>query len=402
MSADLILAALRESMPELALLLVVLVFAFLLMREWRRMRGNLSSEIETGVRAEIGGFTVDILRRVDDARQQLSSLARMLTAVNDERNRFEAQLTSAKQEAEKLLSQIRAVSGEVARFAPARSDLEWVATETLLGQAAKAVDWPEAAGYLARMDHENATSKDLEHAGDICRDRASFVKALAFYDEAAKKDPENLSARVESLALSAKMHPGDRNKLLTELQSLAVQNVGDPADGVKVLTRFFGALKDLGRYREMADFCEAQLRLPAARAVEAALHRNLAVCYEEMGRHDDALAQCSAALKVVSDDSGTLALYGRLLFCAREYDDAYRVAIRGIQTDPASAAAYMFLADVQEKRVGRSAAREILKTALKWANSRDQVTIEDRLARLAALDELSDVLPTTRPQIIQA
>lgn len=402
MNADQIIAAFRGSLPELAVLLLILVFVALVMREGRRMRRNLSSEIETGVQAEIGSFTIDILRRVDDARQQLSSLARLLTAINDDRNKFEAQLDSAKQEADRLLAEIRAVSEEVAKLAPTRKDLDWIAPETLLGLAARAADWPEAAGYLARIDHENATSKDLEHAGDICRNRAAFVKAIEFYGESVSKDPENLLAQAELLALSAQMRPAERNQLLGQLQSLAAQYLDDAADGLNLQAKLSCVLKGLGRYRELAEFCETQLKRPLPWAVEAALHRNFAVCLEEMGKHEEALAQCAAALKALGDDSVTLGLYGRLLLSAKEFDDAYRVALRGIQIDPASAARYIFLAEVQEKRVGRVAAREVLKTALKWADSRDKLNIEERLARLAALDELSDVLPTTRPQIIQA
>ncbi len=163
--------------------------------------------------------------------------------------------------------------------------------------ARQSEEWAEAAGYLARLDPATATSRNLESAGDICRDQGFLAKAIEFYRQAVAKDSENLNARAEFLALSAKAHASEREESLRLLQDLVAKTLGDAALGPVIQNIFFTVMTELGRERELAAFCEAQLLLPLPRVAQLALHRHLALLYGNQGKTDDAILHCDAALQ---------------------------------------------------------------------------------------------------------
>lgn len=389
-------------LPFLLLVLFIALFVFFEIRERVRARRAVLSEIQSRVQAELGNLIGDILRRTEEAHQQLSALGALQVELTEQKRSLDVQFASVKEESEKHLTDIRSIASDVLRLAPTRGDLDWIAPEALLRLAAQAPDWPTAAGYLTRIDRENATSRDLEGAGDICRDRAVYVKALEFYKEASDKDPDNHAARTQLLALTAEMRPAERVESLRALQELLAQNLASPVHGAKMLTRYCGAIMDLGRHKELIEFGEAQLKLPLPRYAQLGLHRHLAICLQKLGRSEEALAHCEAALKICADDTEVLSLYGHLLLSARKYEEAYRAAIRVLQRNPASARNYIVLARIQERRIGRPAARDLLKKALQWADGNERFEIEDYQGKLAALDDFAQILPATQPQIIQA
>lgn len=288
------------------------------------------------------------------------------------------------------------------REASAREESEWSSPEALLRMARQADEWSKTASYLARLDPGTATSRNLESAGDICRDQGFLAKAIEFYRQGMAKDPENCNARAEFLALSAKAHASEREDSLQMLQDLVAQTLGDATRGPAVQGIYFTVMTELGRQREMAAFCEAQLMLPLPRTAQVALHRQLAMLYKGQGKTDDAIAHCDAALKLTGEDVDLLLLHSQLLFSGKNYEEAYRVALRALQDDPTLARSYMHLAVIQEKRMGRPAARELLNKAVQWASAAEISTIEEHLRRMAALDDLSEIVPSTGPQLIRA
>lgn len=393
------------SLPLVSLLLLVLfilVFLIFEVRARAALRRALTGEIDSCVQSRLGALVGDILRQSEEARRQLAAFATLHREAQERKNGFDSHLGSAKEEIEKLLSEIRATAAEAAKFAPATAALEWTPPETLLRLAVQAPDWPAAAGHLSRIDRENATSRDFQSAGDICADRAIYAKALEFYKLAADKDPENFAARAELLALTAEFRATERAESLQVLHDLVAQNLTHPLYGSDIEKRYFRAMISLGRHREWSEFCEAQLKQPLPRAVQSALLRHLALCWQKLGRQEEAIATCDAALKLSPEDSEVLALYSRLLLHAKKYEESYRMAVRLLQRNPASTRNYMLLAEIQERRIGRPAARDLLKRALQWASAKEQFEIEDYQAKLAALDELSQTMPATQPQIIQA
>ncbi len=388
-----------------ALLLLILFIAFSVfieVRERARMRRAIVREIDSRVQEQLGKLVGDILRRSEEAREQLAALAHLHLTLHEQKKSLEAQFSAAKEQIEKLVGEVRTVSGELLKLAPTRSDLEWIAPEALLRLAVQAPDWPTAAGCLARIERENATSRDLEGAGDICRDRAVYGKALEFYQEAATRDPENHSARAQLLALTAAIRPSERASSLQALEDLLTQNLGNPLHGAKILTRYCGIMMDLGRHKELIEFGDLQLKQPLPRSAQTSLHRHLAIALQKLSRTDEAIAHCETALKISADDTDVLSLYGNLLLSVKKYEDAYRIAIRVLQRNPASARNYLTLARIQERRIGRPAARDLLKRALQRADAAERFEIEDYQSKLEALDEFSQILPATQPQIIQA
>jgi len=388
-----------------ALLLLILFIAFFVFFEFReraRMRRAIVGEIDSRVQEELGKLVGDILRRSEEAREQLAALSHLHAGLHEQKRNLETQFISAKEQIETLLSEVHGACGEVLKLTPTRSDLEWIAPGALLRLAVQAPDWPTAAGCLTRIDRENATSRDLEGAGDICRDRAVYGKALEFYQEAATRDAENHSARAQLLALTAEIRPSERAQSLQALEALLAQDLSSPLYGAKMLARYAGVMMDYGRHKELVEFGDAQLKQPLPRFAQICLHRHVAVALQKLGRTEEAVAHCETALKISADDSEVLSLYGNLLLSTKKYEEAYRIAIRVLQRNPASARNYLTLARIQERRIGRPAARDLLKRALQWADAGERFEIEDYLSKLEALDEFSQILPATQPQIIQA
>lgn len=382
-------------------LLVTVALAVLAIRERRRARGEVASQVETQVQAEVERLAAQSARIQEETQRHLAAFAEGKTSVEKDIARFREQLATAQQEVVQLAADIRTVRQRVTPVAT-EEDIEWTSPDALLRLARQADGWHQAADYLARINLDAATSKNLETAGNICRQYGFFAKAIELYREAAVKDPENISARAELLALSAEIRSAERNEALHKLQELVTDTLVEGTNGAAIQSRFFTTLTSLGRFRELADFCESQLKQPLSRTSQSILHRSLAILYEDLGRTADALAHSEEALRLQSDDPALMALCTRLLAASRKYDEAWRNAVRTLEHDPTCARTYIALAEIQEKRVGRAAARDLLKRAVQWADAAEMCEIEGHLRRLAALDELSEIIPAPQPQLIQA
>lgn len=398
--------------------LVNLFVVFYLLKDRRRARAELEQQVQDRIRAELDALTEDTRRTNDDARQLLAAISLAKAGTLEENARFQQQIDTAKEEILRMVSEIRSVRQYVTKIAtaqegasaaertnshPARkNDDEWSSPEALLRMARESEEWAKTAGFLARLDPATATSGNLESAGDICRDQGFLTKAIEFYRQAISRDNENLTARAQFLALSAKAHASEREESLRLLQDLIAKTLSDAALGPVIQNIFFTVMGELGREREMAAFCEAQLLLPLPRAAQLALHRHLAQLYRTHGKTDDAILHCDAALKLAGDDVDLLLLHSQLLFAAKNYEEAYRLALRALQHDPTQARSYMNLATIQEKRMGRPASRELLNKAVQFASNTEMSTIEEHQRRMDALDDLSEIVPSTGPQLIRA
>lgn len=420
------LPSLMADMPLLVVLfltLVNLVLVVFLIRDRRRSRTEMDEEVEGRVRSVIDELSDDTRRTNDDARQLLASISLAKAGTLEENARFQQHIDAAKDEIQRMVSEIRSVRQYVTKITtlregaapnapaggrsraenhPGRENDEWNSPEALLRTARQSDDWATTAGCLAQLNPETATSRNLESAGDICRDQGFFAKAIEFYRQATAKDGENLTARAEFLALSAKAHASEREESLRLLQDVVSRTLGDAAMGPDIQNIFFTVMIEMGREQELAGFCEAQLLLPLPRIGMLALHRDLALLYRRQGRTDDALLHCEAALKVAADDVDLLLLQSQLLFSARNFEEAYRLALRALQHDPTLARGYINLATIQEKRMGRPAARELLEKAAQFASASEMFRIEEHQRRMAALDDLSEIVPSTGPQLIRA
>lgn len=421
------LASLMADLPPVVVLLFSLanlVLIVYLIRDRRRSRAEVADQVEDRVRAEMDRLTEDTRRTNDDARQLLASISLAKAASLEENARFQQQIDAAKDEIQRMVSEIRSVRHYVTKITTVPEEVapppqpeapqaraqtqatretdEWNSPEALLRLARLSDEWSKTAGYLARLDTATATSRNLESAGDICRDQGFLAKAIEFYRQATNKDGENLNARAEFLAMSAKAHASEREESLRLLQDLVAKTLGDTVLGPGIQNIFYTVATELGREREMAAFCEAQLLLPLPRVGQMALHRHLAVLYKNQNKTDEALLHCDAALRLAGEDVDLLVLHSQLLFSARNYEESYRLALRALQHDPTLARAYINLAMVQEKRMGRPAARELLNKAVPFASAAEMCRIEEQLRRMAALDDLSDIVPSSGPQLIRA
>lgn len=388
-------AAHFASLTFVLLLLLVGDCVFLVAEARRRSRRVIPAQVREFLQQELSTLAADLRKANEDARERLAELAALQAAAQEEASRLQLSLAAPKPE---YLPAETAMLPALAM----QQDVEWASPESLLRLARQTDDWPRVASCLARIDRDQATSRNLETAAGIFRDHGFYVKAVELYREAVAKDPENLTARADLLALSAETRATERNESLEQLQEMVAQSLRSGVDGAGLQERFFRTMTELGRHTELAEFCAAQLKDSLPAVAEARLHRQLASACDSLGKVEEAVVHCEAALQLLGEDGELLGLYTRLLLHARQYEEAYRMALRALQSQPALAQHYMLLAEIQEKRVGRAAANELLRKALQWADDAEACEIDARLRRLSALDELSEILPATRPQIIQA
>lgn len=379
--------------------LAALALAMLAIRQRSKARRELALHVQAQVQAEIDRLAAQSARTQEQSQLHIATFAELKASAESEMARLREQLSSATEAIGQLLANAHSVRQKVTALA-AGDDMEWTSPDALLSLARQADGWQHAAQYLARINMDAATSKNLETAADICRDHGFFAKAVDLYRQATEKDPENLAARAEFLALSAQVRAAERNAALSQLQELVTDTLVEGRNGAAIQSRFFSTLTGLGRFREMADFCESQLKQPLSRNSRSILHRSLAVLYGDLGRTDDALAHSEQALRLQNTDPALMALYTRLLCAASKYDEAWDSAVLTLQNDPTSARAWIALAEIQEKRSGRSAARDLLKKGVQWADAVEMCTIEGHLRRLAALDDLSEILASPEPQLL--
>ena len=378
--SDEVLKTLLTSFPQVVFLILITAAAFVVLREFRAIRRELSDEIQTRIRGEMGALVGDVQKHVAFLQSQVSDASQLQSALNADRAVFDKQLAEARAETTSLVDGLRQETEIVRKLIPAKEELSWISPRTLVLQAKAASNWQDAYRFLAVMDDANSTSKDLELAGDICRDHRFFERAIGFYEKAVARDPQNMSALAELLGLKAEFRATERDSSLKQLSTLAAQELRANRD---IAGRYFNALIELDRYDEMGTFCESHAddtSLPAG--ARALILRNLAISHRHSGRTEAARAVYARALEALPENENTLNAYSIFLREVGLFDEAADLYGRLIEKDALDARYYYGLAEVKEKQGHLAAAENLLQVALSLATGSQRIEMQQRLAGL--------------------
>ena len=198
----------------------------------------------------------------------------------------------------------------------------------------------------------DATSRDLERAGDRARNFGQFTTALEFYDRAKERDPDNRSAALEYHCLLAEVRHDGRDMSLHKARELVVESANS-----EYLKRLANTYIALDRYADLRGLCETLLDGVEYRAkvdVQVFAHRNLAVALKEENDFFGAEEHLREALRQKPDDKGSLTALIGVLEEQERHDGALLEATRLVASDPTQGRFVFMLAEALDL-LGRDA-----------------------------------------------
>lgn len=384
-----LLTFLGSNFPQVFFILMIALVAAIALREFRSMRKELLEEIQPRIKAEIAALLGDIYSHNESILKQLKQAEEIKVDLLNERNNFSQLVEDAKKAMATSVEDAREASLTIQKLIPMKKDIGWIRPRDLVNQAEKAADWPGAYQYLAMIDENNATSSDLERAGDICRSKHGFIeKAIDFYKKAVAKDPNNLMAQGELLALVAETRFKEREGAIADLKNMVLNNINNG----NLMARYFNTLIQLARFNEMAGFCEQQLspELPIWKETKVILYRNLAVANKRLNNIAQALQYYNTAIALEPSDENSLFALSVLLIEEKNFADAFRHIGLLLKIDPKDAKYYILLARVAMPRGDSGLALKALDAAKLYADSDQKYEIQLLFERVQASIKLNE------------
>ena len=202
----------------------------------------------------------------------------------------------------------------------------------LLGMA-QGHDNPQTKAELCNriLGHEDATSKELEVAGEMMRNSKRYTLAMSLYKKAYKKDPERRGAHVELLSLTAELDHEHRNKSLNNAKELVIEY--PTKNG---FARVSNALIELDRYHELVEFSNAFISSLGNKnpALKALALRNKGVSKRELGEIEESIEAFKDAFEINPEDENTLKPYLGLLEEQGKNTEFLEISRKLIDIDP--------------------------------------------------------------------
>lgn len=343
----------------------------------------LDEKVSKEVDAKIGNTLVNLRELEGEARRQLEELLQQLEAKK-------SQLTLVIEEREKTLAEIveksslqaQTIEGLLQRASVVMPSIETAELMPfqLYIQAQSGVNDYEATILLSRiLEHPDADSKILEVSGDLARRRlVNLSLARKLYEQAVKKDPDNISAKSEFLHLMA-YSSSERAKAREEIIRLAKENPSNPTV-VGNLMNFFIQVDDYKSLEEVA------LDLLSNSKEKSLLWRNIAVARQSLGYPDEEVEKAYDEAFRYGDNNdfaNSVRPYISFLLGRGELTKALSLVHQAIFFQPSQASLHQLRGDIY-KLLGQY---DYAKNAYEWFKQLgDQ---EDELKAQRLLNDLS-------------
>ena len=384
-----LLNKLLSLVPQLALIAAFLFALVLILKEYAKLRNEVKQAAEDVINARLGSLIGQIQGESAKAKELSDQMAMKATQVE----RVSDALMQAYAEKEGSFRELEERIQFLQNSLPRTAEQSKVPAKALIAAAQRAQTWQAAAGLIEKVrDDADATSKDLEFAGDRARDFRQYSLALDLYEIACRKDPENLSARVEHLCLAAESNYKGRDNSLQQAKELVVSSLNE-----MYFTRVCNTLVTLGRYTQLGDMCESVLAHAAERGVRPILapcHRNLAVALKEGNDFEGAERHLRIALQASPHDENIVKAYFSLLRDQEKHEEALREAVRLVDLDPTDGF-YHYITGSLLARLHR------YEEAAEWLQSANDLATEDSSYWQSAQRELAIIhaRETLQPRI---
>lgn len=318
-----------KSFPTVIVTVSILFFIIYVLREYRKIRQDNEEQIKNLVNAKLGDFTASVQAEVTrleaigtKIEPKVEQIEKLYLEFMEDIDRKTAEIDKLYSEAnEKLISLKQAIP-----------NVDEYSTRDILALARSENNSQQQAEFCKRiLDHEDATSEDLELAGDLMKESNRFALALSLYEKAHQLDPERLTAEAEYLSLKARLNPTERNESLRKAKEKVLS-----APESNSFAAVANALLNLNRYEELAEFSST-----CAKAVEgknpkllALAIRNLAVSYRHSGDLEGSVEAFNKALSIRPDDENTLKAYLGVFEDQGKNDEFLNIVYKLIEIDP--------------------------------------------------------------------
>lgn len=335
-------------------------------------------------------------------RQNISRLTAELEQKGDQIEQLERELKETREKLQRtetvdeiisgqeFLFNIRGVQADIARNRESDSAELRKQLALLLSRFRKLVEESQNEPW-------KLTSDDIERVGDACRQYGDYGLALWLYEQATKRNPNNISARIEWLSLRTELIPDDRDATLKELVEIGSRCTEGQ------LKRIFNAFIEVEAFEELGRFCTQLLDRGEVfpDRTKATILRNRAVARRSLGGLSvDAgmMGDIEEALKLDPEEENNIKIYASSLERAGRTAEAAKQFVILLRKDPSDAAYYVGLCQCLVKMGRVEQATNILDEAENAVSHEERVTLQLLRAKLvptvtnSRLDSLLDGL----------
>lgn len=330
------LAFVSKQFPTLFAVFVSLFLIWLIFREYRAARAELSALVDKSVDAKLGAT----LSKVQSMTVNLEAQEAAANATFDEvKGRSEQILNGLGAKEAEINSIFESVKSTISQFSKIVPSIEGLSAPEIFHALRNESDNAQQAAFAERLrDHPDASSSELERAGDRVRGIGRRALALELYSKSIEIDPENISAAMEYYCLKAEVVFAERDSALKKAKELAFKNLNR-----HLFIRITDAFIEVSRYRQLVDFCEEFLEIAEESETELRLlaYRNIAVGYKDLRDFRNSEKAYEKAFEIDPNDENTLKVYAGFLEQMKEFEAREKVVKKLIDTDPSDVSYYI-------------------------------------------------------------
>lgn len=312
--------------------LITIAIAFLviyILREYRKVREETDKSIKDTVSARLGEVMADL--QADIAKLEIISRGQeaKIKLIDSSFLKFEEDIRAKGEAVNQLYEEANSMLLSLREAIP---DVQEFSARDILG-IAQARDENQAKTALCKqiLEHPDATSAELEGAGDMMREANRYNLAIQLYSAAHRKDPERTTAHVELLTLKSEIDYENREESL----KAAIEIASKKPNGT-LFARVANALINLDRYAELVQFSDTFIQTLGSRSpkLKALALRNRAVSFKEIGDIEQSISAFNEAFSLSPEDENILKPYLGLLEEQGKHDEYLTLARKLIDIDP--------------------------------------------------------------------
>lgn len=339
------------------LLVAVLTLIF---RESQARRDSLNSKVEVSVNGAIGQKLIEIQNLTDSAQGALDD---SIAAAKSSAEEVGELVEGTKADIQRLESLLERASGILPE--PDSEEDSLIPSALLLKLRNSTQGSAEQIGLARGMiSNENATSRELELAGDAMKDAGSLNIASQLYEASIRKKEDNENATISKVFVDAqlgKIATGDASAKASEIILNRQTTPFQLREALNILT-------SLNAYDAMLEATTTALDMgTVAEQLRPILFRSRAVALDELNApRAEIIEAFEAALEGSVSDidySNAARPYGSYLARVGEWELAREVVTTALDRDPSEAQLLIQLANIVKRDGAYERAAQLLALA---------------------------------------
>lgn len=351
--------------PSAVIVIGLIVLIIYIIREYRKIREETEKSVKDIVNSQLGSIMANIQN--DVARLDLIS-KEQASKINEINTKF-AQFTQGIEEKSEEINKIyEEAKTKLTNMKEAIPNVEEYSARDILGLAQATESVQSKAEFCTRiLNHQDATAKELELAGDMMRKANRYTLAMQLYEKAHQRDPERISPYIELLCLSAELVHEKREESIEKAKQLVFSK--PTRNGFARVTNM---LIDLDRYEELSEFSDEFIKRLEEKnpKLKSLALRNKAVAVKELGDIPAAMEAFKEAFEISPEDENIIKPYLGLLEEQGKDEERIGFIKKLIEVDPADVNYYRFYIDALLKR-------KQYTEAIEWIGKAEQLVLTE-------------------------